>query len=164
MTEREPVGVISTPIRLEYTYTPGAANSRFLRAIAEKRLIGERCPNCGRVYVPSHGSCPRCGIETTEEVELKDTGTITMFCIVNVPFAGQHVQIPYVSASVLLDGADIPIFHLVQEIDAADARIGMRVRAVWEDELEPDLRSIKYFKPTGEPDVPVGRLRVDADA
>jgi uncharacterized protein len=164
VTEREPLGVVTMPIRLEYTYTPGAANSRFLRAIEQKRLIGERCPNCGRVYVPSHGSCARCGVETNEEVELKDTGTITMFCIVNVPFAGQHVQIPYVSASVLLDGADIPIFHLVQEIEAPQARIGMRVRAVWEDMLEPDLRSIKYFKPTGEPDVPVSKLRVDADA
>jgi uncharacterized protein len=160
----DPISVISTPIRLEYTYTPGAANSRFLRAIAERRLIGERCPRCGRVYVPSHGSCARCGVETTEEVALKDTGTVTMFCIVNVPFAGQHVQIPYVSASVLLDGADIPIFHLVQEIDASQARIGMRVQAVWEDTPEPDLRSIKYFKPTGEPDVPVRDLRVDADA
>lgn len=160
----DPIDVVTMPIRLEYTYTPGAANSRFLRAIKEKRLIGERCPRCGRVYVPSHGSCARCGVETTEEVELKDTGTITMFCIVNVPFAGQHVQIPYVSASVLLDGADIPIFHLVQEIEASQARIGMRVQAVWEDTLEPDLRSIKYFKPTGEPDVPVDKLRVDADA
>jgi uncharacterized OB-fold protein len=164
VTEREPVTTISTPIRLEYTYTPGAANSRFLRAIAQRRLIGERCPSCGRVYVPSHGSCARCGVETTEEVELKDTGTVTMFCIVNVPFAGQHVQIPYVSASVLLDGADVPIFHLIQEIDASEARIGMRVRAAWEDRLEPDLRSIKYFTPTGEPDVPVDELRAGTDA
>ncbi len=80
-----------------------------------------------------------------------------MFCIVNVPFAGQAVQIPYVSASVLLDGADIPLFHLIQEIDAKDARIGMRVKAVWvePDEMKPDLRSIKYFAPTGEPDVPI---------
>jgi uncharacterized protein len=153
----DPITVVTLPSRLEYAYTPGKAMSKFLRGVAEKRLTGQRCPACGKVYVPPRGSCARCGVQTTEEVPVAETGTITMFCIVNVPFAGQAVQIPYVSASVLLDGADIPLFHLIQEIDAKDARIGMRVKAVWvePEEMKPDLRSIKYFAPTGEPDVPI---------
>jgi uncharacterized OB-fold protein len=72
--------------------------------------------------------------------------------VVNIPFAGQAVECPYVSATVLLDGADIGIFHLIQEIPAHDVRMGLRVEPVWEDELQPTLESIKYFKPTGEAD------------
>lgn len=152
----EPVTVITTPIRLEYTYTPGAATSRFLRAVADGRLIGERCGSCGKVYVPPRGYCPRCGVPTTDEVPVGDTGTVTTFCIVNIPFAGS-VPVPYVSASVSLDGADTTIFHLVQDVPAGEVRMGMRVRAVWAPvpERMPDMRSIKYFAPTGEPDVPV---------
>jgi uncharacterized OB-fold protein len=54
----------------------------------------------------------------------------------------------------LLDGADIPFFHLIQEIAAADVRMGMRVRAVWEDADKrlPSFTAIKYFKPTGDAD------------
>ena len=41
-----------------------------------------------------------------------------------------------------------------------DVRIGMRVEAVWEDEadLSAELKSIKYFRPIGEPDVEVDLL------
>jgi uncharacterized protein len=55
---------------------------------------------------------------------------------------------------VLLDGADIGLFHLIQEIEAEKVHMGMRVEAVWvdEDERTPSLESIKYFRPTGEPD------------
>jgi hypothetical protein len=30
--------------------------------------------------------------------------------------------------------------------------MGLRVEAVWADELGPTMNSIKYWKPTGEPD------------
>jgi len=57
---------------------------------------------------------------------------VTTFAIINIPFAGQRIQPPYVAAYVLLDGADIPFLHLVTEIDAADVRMGLRVEAVVE--------------------------------
>jgi uncharacterized OB-fold protein len=148
------VMVIGTPIRLEYTYTAGEAASRHLRGLAEGRLLGQRCPQCAKVYIPPRGACPACGVPTRDQVECADTGTVTTFCIVNVPFPGQAIRPPFVAASVLLDGADIPIFHLLQEIEAADARMGMRVRALWvpRHELRPSMESIRYFRPSGEPD------------
>ena len=44
-----------------------------------------------------------------EAVELPDTGTVTTFCVVSVPFPGQRVAPPYVAAAILLDGADIAV-------------------------------------------------------
>jgi len=145
----EPVLGIITPIRLEYTFTAGRARSRFLRALAERRIVGERCPACRKVYVPP-GACSTCGLPTEDEVELSHQGTVTMFCIVNLPFYGQQIQPPYVCASIRLNGADTTIFHLVQEIPADQVRTGMRVEAVWEDgELQPTMESIRYFRPVG---------------
>ena len=148
--------VIGTPIRLEYTFTAGEAQTRFLRALAEGKLIGQRCPSCLKVYIPPRGSCPTCAVPTQEAVQVSDKGTVTTFCIVNIPFPGQAIKPPFVAASVLLDGADIAIFHLLQEVDAADARMGMRVEAVWvpRDELRASMESVRYFRPTGEPDAP----------
>jgi uncharacterized OB-fold protein len=79
---------------------------------------------------------------------------VTTFCIVNVPFRGQQIELPYVCAQILLDGADISFMALIQECPASEVRMGMRVEAVWEepDRRVPNLESLKYFRPSGEPD------------
>ena len=60
---------------------------------------------------------------------------------------------PYVCAAILLDGADVPLIHLVGG-DPDDVRMGMRVRAVWTDEPLASMEAIQFFEPTGEPDAP----------
>ena len=152
----EPVRSVRTPARLDYIYCAGLATSRFLRAVADKRLVGQRCPVCKKVYVPPRGCCPTDGVATEEDVELGHTGTVTSFCVVNVPFMGTLMEIPYVSALILLDGTDIPIMHLIQEVPYDQVHSGQRVEAVWlpDDEIGPTLESIKYFRPNGEPDAP----------
>jgi uncharacterized OB-fold protein len=150
----EPVKSIRTPARIDYTFTAGRATTRFLKGVQQKELLGQRCPKCKKVYVPPRGACPTDGVPTEEEVELAHKGTVTTFCVVNVQFYGQAMELPYVSALILLDGSDIPLMHLIQEAKAEDVHMGMRVEAVWvpDDELAPTLESIKYFRPTGEPD------------
>lgn len=143
----EPVTMMDAPIRLTYSYTPGVAQSEFLRALTERRILGQRCSTCEQVYVPPRGMCARDGIALEGTFELPDTGVVSGFCIVNIPFAGQAVECPYVSASITFDGADIPIFHLVQEVDPAQVRIGMRVQAVWSEEPQPSMQTIRYFRP-----------------
>ncbi len=157
----EPVRAIRTPIRLEYAFTAGQALSRFLRGIAKGHILGQRCPECGKVYVPPRGPCPTCGVPTREEVELSNQGTVTTFCVVNIPSQALTMPVPYVCANILLDGADVSIFHVIQECPVDDVRMGMRVVAVWvpREELKPTFESIKYFQPTGEPDAPYETYR-----
>lgn len=158
--EQKPVTNIKTPMRLEYRYTAGEATSRFLRGIGQGKILGQRCPSCKKVYVPPRGSCPRCAVPTAEEVQLSDKGTITTFAIVRVPSENIDVPLPFASVHVLLDGADVPFFSVVQECPVDEIRIGMRVEALWvpKEELRPTLDSIRYFKPSGEPDVPFEKL------
>jgi uncharacterized OB-fold protein len=152
----EPVTMTVTPVRLRYEHTASPAESIFLRGLAEGRLIGQRCPACGKVYVPSRGTCPADGVPTDTEVPLPDTGTVTTFCVVNVGYPGQKVTPPYVAAAVLLDGADIAFQHLILGCDPGDVRMGMRVRAAWRPRSEwtTTVGTISHFAPTGEPDAP----------
>jgi uncharacterized OB-fold protein len=143
------VVMIVTPVRLHYLHTASPGESVYLRGLAEGRLIGQRCGTCGMVYMPPRGTCPADGVPITDEVELPDSGTVTSFCIVNVGYPGQRVTPPYVAAAVLLDGADIAFQHLILGCDPGDVRMGMRVRAVWNES-----GSISHFAPTGEPDAP----------
>jgi uncharacterized protein len=152
----EAVTMITTPIKLGYEHTVSPGESSYLRALAEGRLLAQRCPVCGKVYLPPRGSCPVDGVPTETEVELPDTGIVTTFCVVNVPFQGQQVEVPYVAASVLIDGADIAFQHLILGCAPDEVRMGMRVKAVWKprEEWETSMRNIDHFEPTGEPDAP----------
>ena len=151
-----PVTMTVTPVRLRYRHTASPAESAYLRGLAEGRLIGQRCPECGLVYIPSRGTCPADGVTTDTEVDLPDTGTVTTFSVVNVAYPGQHITPPYVAAAILLDGADIAFHHLVLGCDPGDVRMGMRVKAVWRprEEWITTADPLSHFTPTSEPDAP----------
>jgi len=146
---------IRTPIGIHYQYSAGPHTSSHLHGLMDGKFIGKRCPSCHLVYMPPrNGTCAKCGVLLAEDVEVGPAGTITTFCIVNVPFLGQTIKIPYVAATILLDGSDLGIQHLIQEVEADEVRMGMRVEPVWRprEEWEPSLSNITYFRPTGEPD------------
>jgi len=150
----EEVTEIITPVSLDYRYAASPEESAFFRGLAEGRIVGQRCPACRKVYVPPRPACPVDGVPTVEEIELGQIGTVTTFCIVNVPFLGQKITPPYVSAYILLDGADIALQHLILDMPADEVRMGLRVKAVWRprEEWGTTIENISHFAPSGEPD------------
>jgi uncharacterized protein len=152
--DRDPVTVQVAPSSIEIQHTASLPESAFLRGLEEGKLLGARTGKDGKVYFPPKEADPATGLELDNYVELPDKGTVTTFAIINIPFAGQRIKPPYVAAYVLLDGADIAFLHLIQEIDASEVRMGMRVQAVWKprEEWGLGIDNIEYFKPTGEPD------------
>jgi uncharacterized protein len=148
------IKVVPMHVRLEYTVTAGRTYSRYLIELGRKRIMGGRCPRCTKVYVPPRGACPTCGVPTGDGVTVGQDATVTTFCIVNIAFGAMPFKPPYVVAALLLDGADLPIFHLVRGIEVEQVRMGLRVRAVWvpDEELAPTVQSIRWFEPSGQPD------------
>ena len=158
MSENEgtdPIEVLRTPIRLDYDYTAGVSASRFLRAVAKGKLLGQKCPVDGRVYFPSRGSCPQHGVpfEDGATVELPDKGTLVTYSIVRVPSENIPLELPYITVQVLLDGADTVLMHVL-DAGLDDVRMGMRVQAKWKPESEwtTSMTNIEYFVPIDEPD------------
>lgn len=152
--------VITTPIALSVMHSATQEESWYLEGLKNGKLLGGRVAT-GEVYFPPRVASPADGSRTVDQVQVADTGTITTFCIVNVPFLGQQIKPPYVAAYVLLDGADIPFLHLILDTPAEDVRMGMRVKAVWrpQDEWDHTLRNVSHFAPTGEPDAPFESYR-----
>jgi uncharacterized OB-fold protein len=153
---KEPVKYIEAEVRLPYHYVAGDYRARYLRALKDKKILGSKCAATGKVFVMPVVASPESFAPCDTWVELPDRGTITTFCVVNIPVIGRTMEIPYVAASVALDGADISIFALIQECPPGEVRMGMRVEAVWkpDGERHGDHEDILYFRPTGEPDAP----------
>jgi uncharacterized OB-fold protein len=152
---------MASPIALDYELGAGTATSKFLRGMKEGKLLGQKCPVCGQVYVPSRGSCPIHGVPTEGEVEVGPLGTLTTYCVVNLQFHPAAPPPPYVCAQVLLDGANTPFFGLIdgtgtdgERLRPDDIRMGMRVKAIWKDPSEWGftVENVAYFEPTGDPD------------
>lgn len=144
----DPVTTIVTPARLDYTYSPGRAQSAYIHALAGRKTVGERCPSCRKVYVPPRGACPTCGVATAEQVEVGPRGTVTTYCIVNIKARGLDIEVPYVYAHIALDGADLALHGRIGGIPYDQVRMGLRVEPVWtEGSRHPD-----HYRPTGEPD------------
>lgn len=148
---------------------------RFSDALLDGRLVGHKCPSCGRVYVPGRGYCPMCVVETSQadEIEVSDHGTLTGFTIVTpVQYYGQKETEPFVYASVLLDGADSTLGgQEIVGVPHEEIRAGMRVKAKWRapsDRSVSDVSNrgwgsvfgvIEAFEATGEPDVPAEKFK-----
>ncbi|OYP19534.1 DNA-binding protein [Streptomyces sp. FBKL.4005] len=144
----DPITGIVAPARLDYTYSPGRAQSAYIEALSARRTVGERCPSCRKVYVPPRGACPTCGVATAEQVEVGPRGTVTTFCIVNIKAKNLDIEVPYVYAHIALDGADLALHARIGGIPYDQVRMGLRVAPVWtEGARYPD-----HYRPTGEPD------------
>ncbi|MFF2226531.1 Zn-ribbon domain-containing OB-fold protein [Streptomyces globisporus] len=144
----DPVTGIVAPARLDYVHTPGRAQSAYIKALEERRTVGERCPLCRKVYVPPRGACPTCGVATAEQVEVGPRGTVTTFCIVNIKAKNLDIEVPYVYAHIALDGADLALHGRIAGIPYDQVRMGLRVEPVWSE----GARHVDHYRPTGEPD------------
>lgn len=133
-----------------FSYDAGAIRSRFLTELRDnKRIMGIRCPDCNRVYVPVRSICNNCFANLSEFVEVAPTGTLTTYSIVYRSEPYCPVDAPFVYGIIQLDGADTGLVHFINEVDLQKVRVGMRVRAVYKKERAGSILDIKYFKPIG---------------
>lgn len=133
-----------------FNYDAGAVRSRFFTEIRDnQKIVGIRCPQCNRVYVPPRSTCVKCFSPLNEFVEVADTGTLTTYTIVYRSEPFYPVEPPFVYGIIQLDGADTGLVHLINEVDLQEIRVGMRVKAVFAEKRTGSMLDIKYFKPVG---------------
>jgi uncharacterized OB-fold protein len=170
----EPVKITTHPIALTIDDPYFPHKIRFAEALLEGRIVGQRSPASGKVYVPSRGYDPmeRVRMSEADDVEVADTGTVISFTqLAPIQYHGQTETEPFIRCSVILDGADSPLGGIdIKHIPVEEFRVGMRLQAVWRpagerkiDELDNRFGSlpagvIERWDHTGEPDVATADL------
>jgi len=150
----KPIDAFDATFVTHYEISAGRALSDCLTALKSRRILAKR-GDSGNVYVTPVGADALTGTAVSEDVDLTDTGTVTRFCVVNIPVRGQAIEVPFVAADILIDGVDNTFMAMIQGLPFDQVRLGLRVRAVWQedDALVTNMGSIKWFEPNGEPDV-----------
>lgn len=171
----EPVRLMTHLIGVNISEPLHPARARFAQGLLDGKIIGQRSPATGKVYVPSRGYDQLARVEMTDadDVDLPDRGSVSSFTVITpVRYYGQKETEPYIRASILLDGADSPIYGVdIRDIPPSEFRVGMRLQAVWRppdqrDPAELDNRQngsweqvIERWEPTGEPDADPATLQ-----
>jgi len=150
--------------------------ARYAKGLLDGKFIGQRSPATGKVSIPGKGYDPiaRVRMTSADEVELAPTGTVVSYTVATpLDYAGQKEKRPFVSATILLDGADQPLaLQKVYDVPAAEFRVGLRLRAMFRPPAERSVAEIdndwmacgtgnviERWEPTGEPDVPFETIR-----
>ena len=134
-----------------YNYAVGTYGSKFLTEIRDhNRIVGIKCPKCGKVYIPVRQVCGPCFTPMQELVPVASEGKIVSFTILRFQFldpeTGEKKPVPYGYGFFKLDGADSNFQHFL-EVPEDESRlwIGARVKAVFKEKKEGSLRDIKHF-------------------
>ena len=159
MSEQERLVIDSREGKQPFDYAVGMHGSKFFKAIAEERkILGIKCPECGKVYVPPRRVCGPCYKEMTEFVEVGPKGTVTINDIVYYsspdPLTGEARETPYGSINVLLDGCkgNETFWHFIRPDQTFKIKerwnedLGTRVRPVWADDRKGEVSDILYFE------------------
>ena len=118
----------------------------FLDKLKEKKLVGNQCSSCNRVFYPPRLVCGKCLVKPDKWVDIRDTAVVSTFAIsyLKDPETGEVQQRPMIL--VHHDGADTcSIAELAPDIDVKDTYVGMPIIAHWSEEREGGLMDIEYY-------------------
>lgn len=145
----------SQPIKLQgsieigYEWSAGVAGSRFFQEIRDnKRIMGTKCPKCGRVLVPPRIFCEECFVDVEEWVEVSSKGELVTFGESYLGTDGSKLKEPWIVGIIRLDGADGGLIHYIGEARPEELKIGMRMEAVFNEKRNGNILDIKHFRPS----------------
>jgi uncharacterized OB-fold protein len=144
----EPV-VTGVTAHSNFLVNTGATGTKFLSEIRDnKKIMGIKCPTCGKVYVPPRSHCPVDFARMSEWVDLSGKGSLSTYTIVRYQEPYLPKEPPFAYGVIQLDGADTGIAHFLGQVDLDKIKVGMRLEPVFKEEREGSILDIDYFKPS----------------
>lgn len=140
------------PLDFTYNYRVGPYLENYIQGLGKKKILGSKCPDCGKVAVPPRKMCGACNtiMDVDGLVECGPGGTVENFTVGHVAVVKgvvEKLDEPQVLAMVKLDGATVPLLAEVKGVDPAAVRRGLKVKAVFRDPTENDLKDLSHFEP-----------------
>jgi len=149
MRQKTEILISHQELQVPFNYSAGPIAGKFLLALRDQqKILAIRCPKCKTVYLPPRATCGKCFSELSEWVELKGTGKIQSFTVVNYkePIHPQ-TKGKLIVAVIKLDAADTGLTHLIGEASEKDLKVGAKVAPVFREYRQGNILDIKYFKP-----------------
>ena len=137
---------------LDFSLNIGEINRRFFDELEDKKLMGNKCPECGDLFVPPQPVCVECYVENNEWVEVDHRGVLESYTVCYFEFR-KMPEPPYVTGVIRVDDSAICMMHFVEEIEYDDPmdivdqlEKGQAVEPVWADERDGDIFDMDHWR------------------
>ncbi len=156
--EEQELLVLKKVISVKERFATGPVMGKYLNGLKEKKILANRCHECGRTQVPPREICAVCRIRCEEWLEVGPKGNVrlvdTAYYASPDPLTGETRETPYGLAYILLDGCKgqevFPHFLRDDQLDRIEMgwneKKGTIVRPVWAEERTGKVSDIKYFE------------------
>lgn len=151
MAEGQELFEVRYSIPNEYLVSYGGITRFFKEIVENQRLMGTKCPKCGKVWCPPRAHCAPCYAET-QWVPLSGKGTVmnATYCYYaarRLPL-NDYVDIPYILGLVKLDGADTWLYTIIMDKDMIlnTIKTGDRVRVVFREKREGKITDFYFVR------------------
>ena len=149
---KEDVYVTKGMVRAEFDFWVGIPMDKFLDALEQEKLIGNKCPKCGKVFCPPRKICGDCFVQCDEYVDLPNTGVVKNFTWTKFKIEerkSRERKKPNLVGLVQVDGADNAMIIPIENAKAEDLEDGMKVEAVFGRRKKGSPEDLKGFAPVG---------------
>ncbi len=109
------------------SFTTEAKAADFVAYLEQGKVMTTRCRNCGTEYFPPKMDCPKCLISDVEWLEIKGSGKLATYTVVNYGPSGFEDDAPYTLAIADFDGLRV-FGRLSRDIKEQDIKLGMQLK------------------------------------
>jgi uncharacterized protein len=140
--------VYKSRINVPYQWWAGETASRFFISLRDdQKILGTKCTQCGKTYVPPRKTCPTCFTQNEEWIEVSPIGTLVTYTVVRRQLASLPKKPPIIYGLIHLEGSDTSLLHIIDEVKPEEVKVGMKLQAKFASERKGNIFDIEYFRP-----------------
>ncbi len=137
-------------VRADFNFWVGRYLDKFLDNLENKKLVGNKCPKCGDVFVPPRKICGKCNITIPIDqnwVDLPDTGILKNYTITpyRVNDRTDRKAKDLLLGMIQIDGSNTAIVYKLLNLKPEEIKTGMKVKIEWAEKPKGDPSDIKGF-------------------
>ena len=150
--------VLRKTVSVNQKFATGPVMGKFLKALKDKKILANQCPQCGRLQLPPREVCAECRVRATGWKAVGPKGNLLVIDLVYYaspdPLTGETRETPYGSVHILLDSCrgNETFWHLLRRDQIFEVKEawgdepGTRLRPVWAETRTGSVHDIQYFE------------------
>ncbi|MGV9203457.1 MAG: Zn-ribbon domain-containing OB-fold protein [Promethearchaeia archaeon] len=139
-------------VRAEFDFWVGEPMDKFFDGLENKKLTGNKCNKCGKVFVPPRKRCGDCFAKTEKYIELPEYGVLKNFTVTPYKISERRTRKSRSKRMVGLiniEGADTGMTLPIINTDPEDLKMDMKMQIVWNDKCSGHPSDIDGIEPRG---------------
>ncbi|MBY9003698.1 MAG: Zn-ribbon domain-containing OB-fold protein [Candidatus Lokiarchaeota archaeon] len=150
MSEEKVIVANKGLVRADFAFWVGQYLDKFYDGLENKKIMGNKCPKCGDVFVPPRKICGKCNVVIPLDenwVDLPETGTLMNFTITpyRINDRTSRKAKDWTIGMIQIDGSNTSVVYRLLNMEPEDIKIGMKVKIEWNEKTKGDPSDIKGF-------------------